>query len=142
MEFVGQKGIPDIAAKKAYLDGYYVEAIQILHGFIENQAQSLLTLVGCIHFDSKQEDVYDISDTIKFPTVLKILYILNQISKDEYDKFNNLNSLRNKIVHQLYKDPYDKFYYGIPKHEYDKVFQDMLEETYFFTEKTEQIIDL
>ncbi|QBZ83032.1 hypothetical protein GHNINEIG_01073 [Hydrogenovibrio crunogenus] len=140
MEYIKQKEMPDIEAEKAYEQGFYIEAIQILHGFMENQAQSLLTLVGCVHFDSKQDEVYDLSDTLGFNAVLKVLFILNQISKEQFDKFNKLNSLRNKIVHQLYKEPYDKIYEGVPKHEYDHVFHGMLEELYVLTRKCEEVV--
>ena len=140
MKYIKWKGLPDEAAKKAYEDGYYIEAIQNLHGYLENQARSLLMLVGCVHFESKQSEVWDLSDTISLNDALKVLRVLNQITDEEYSKFKRFNSLRNKIVHQFFKEPYEKQYLGVPKRDFDEVFQETQREVYFFTEKCEAII--
>ena len=139
MQYI-KAGIPDIEPKKAYDAGYYVEAIQIMHGFIENQAQSYLTLIGSRSFNANMDETSDLCDTLSLTAVLKVLYILNQIKKEEIDSFNQLNSLRNKVIHQLYKEPYDKTYLGVSKQEYDDVFNGMMDKLYFFTHKSEELV--
>ncbi len=74
--------MPDELAKKAHDDGYYIEAIQVIHGWLENQARSFLMLVGCVHFKSEQSETWDLSDTISLNDTLKVLRILNQISTE------------------------------------------------------------
>ena len=140
MEYINPVGDPTELAIKAYRDGYFIEAIQILHGYLENQARSLFMLVGCVHFNAKQSDVWDITDTFSFHECIKALFILNQISADEYKKFLRFNSLRNKIIHQFYKEPYDDIYPGVPKFQYDEVFEHTLEQVDFFRMKNDEII--
>lgn len=140
MEYIRPKDMPDELAQKAYDDGYYIEAIQVIHGWLENQARSFLMLVGCVHFKSEQRDTWDLAATVSLNDTLKVLRILNQISEQELSRFKKFNSLRNKIVHQYFKSPYEKEYLGIPKKEYDEVFKETIREAYFFTEKCESIV--
>lgn len=140
MEYIKSSKVPDERAQKAYEAGYYIEAIQTLHGFIENQARSFLMLVGCVHFNSKQKETWDLSDTLTLNNVLKALRILNQISEKEFVQLKKFNALRNKIIHQIYKEPYEKKYSGVPKKEYDEVFMESKNQVYFFTQKCEEIV--
>jgi len=71
---------------------------------------------------------------------VKVLFILNQITKSEYNELTELNKMRNKIIHDLYKEPYEVPYEGVPKSAYDKVFKRTLEQIYLLTNKCEQII--
>lgn len=131
---------PHEMAQKSYEGGYYIEAIQVLHTWLENQARSYLMLVGCVHFKAEQKDTWDLSDTLSLNDTLKVLRVLNQITGSEYSDFKRFNSLRNKIVHQYFKEPYEKEYLGVPMREYDEVFQGTLSQAYFFTQKCEQIV--
>lgn len=140
-QYIKHSGDPAALAEQAYRQGFYVEAIQILHAYLENQARSLFMLVGSVHFNSKQKDTWDIADTISFYDSLKVLFVLNQITRVEFDELCEFNSLRNKIVHQIYKEPYEVVHPGVPKSEYDKVFQRTLYQVDFFTRKTEEIIE-
>lgn len=142
MEYIKIKELPDKAAQEAYSNGYYIKAIQILHSFIENQCRGLLMLIGNVHFDAVLSDIWDLSDTISFNECIRILYILNHISKDEYNFNKSMNSLRNKVIHSTYKEPYNMKYEGIPKSEYDEIFNKTLEQTYIFMNKCEEIIEI
>ena len=102
VEYIKSSGIPDEEAQRAYDGGYYIEAIQNLHGYVENQARSFLMLVGCVHFNARQEETWDLSDTVSLNDTLKVLRILNQITEEEFLKFKAFNALRNKIIHQYY----------------------------------------
>lgn len=62
---------------------------------------------------------------------MKVLRILNQTGAQDFTSLKKFNSLRDKIAHQYFKDPYDKEYLGIPKREYDEVFQETIREEYF-----------
>lgn len=140
MEYVTPKGMPGELARKAYEDGYFIEAIQTLHGWLENQARSYLMLVGCTYFESNQKDIWDLADSISLNDTLKVLRILNQINDEEFSKFKKFNSLRNKIIHQYFKEPYAAVYKGFPKGQYDEIFEETISEAYYFTRKCEQVV--
>lgn len=140
MEYIKLRHDPEELANKAYSEGFYVEAIQILHCFLENQARSLVMLIGNVHFNAAQADTWDIADTFSFQQCLKILFVLNQISKEQFLEFNKFNQLRNHVVHQLYKEPYEKMYLGIPKSKFDEIFHKTMEQIYIFTRKNEDLV--
>ena len=139
-EYVKHVGDPAELAEQAYRKGFYVEAIQILHGFLENQARSLFMLVGSVHFNAAQQQTWDVADTFTLHQCLKALFVLNQITKEEFEEFSKFNSLRNKMVHELFREPYEKEHLGVLRADYDEVFNRTLEQIYFFTRKTEEII--
>jgi len=141
MEFIKKQNMPDSEALKAYNEGYYIEALQIIHSFIENQCQSYLMLVGSVNFGANLSETWDFADTLTLHNCLKVLFILNKISKEEYEIHNKLNTLRNKVIHNIYKEPYEKNYSGISKTEYDSVFNESIEYLYFFTRKAEDLVE-
>lgn len=141
MEYIKPETTPDEAAVEAYENGHFIEAIQLLHTWLENQAQQLLMLVGSVHFEAKLKETWDITDELSFNNCIKVLFILNQISYDEYNEFRELNSMRNKIIHQVYREPYGKEFEGIRKNQFDKVYKITLDQVYFFTDKSTKIIE-
>jgi hypothetical protein len=141
-QYISYRDDPRKLAERAYRQGFYVEAIQILHAFLENQAQSLFMLVGCVHFKAEQENTWDIADSFSFNHCVKALFVLNQITKDEFSEFSKFNSLRNKIVHQIFKEGYEYAHKGVPKGEYDTIFHRTLDQIDFFTRKNEDIIEI
>lgn len=133
---------PPVYAKKAYDQGFYIEAIQVLHAWVETQARSYFMLVGSVHFKAQQGDTWDLADTFTLNQCLKALYVLNHITKSEYESFKQLNTLRNKVVHQIFREPYEDVYEGVSLAEYDRVFDATLEQADFFVRKNEEIIEL
>jgi len=103
-----------------------VEAIQVLHGWIEAQARSLLTLVGSLHFNARLADTWDSVDEMPYKDVVKALLAVGQLTKEEAADLLRINAVRNKMIHQIFKDPYEKIHKGFPKHEFDKVFSDAM----------------
>jgi len=140
-QYITYRDDPRKLAEQAYQQEFYVEAIQILHAYLENQAQSLLMLVGCVHFNAEQEDTWGIADSFSFHQCVKALFVLNQITKDQFSEFNEFNSLRNKVVHQIFKEPYERAHEGVPKDDYDVIFKRTLDQIDFFTRKNEDIIE-
>lgn len=141
IKFDHTKGMPEEQAQRAYDAGYHVEAIQILHTWVENQARGLLIAMATVTFNAETSDAWSTADTYTLDHTLKILYLFNQISKAEYSEYKELNSLRNKVVHQIFVDPYDEVYEGVPKEVYDKVFNRTIKEAYFFTQKNDEYYD-
>jgi|SRR6478735_3516598 len=118
---------PTEYAIKAYESKHYVEAIQVIHGFIENKLQELLILTGSVDFNKEMEDTWDIANQIKLNDCAKVLYVIGQINQTEFQNILNFNSMRNKVIHQLFKEPYDKAIKGVPLNEYDIVYKNGLE---------------
>lgn len=44
------------------------------------------------------------------------------------------------MIYNIYKEPYEKKYNGIPKDEYDSVFNETIESLYFFSNKCEELV--
>jgi len=142
MEYIEVKGLPDKAALEAYEKGFFIEAIQIVHAFIENQAQQLVMMLGQIHFDAKIEETWDLTDSFSFIQCLKILLIMNQISKSEYSEFIELDRIRDKIVNQVYFNNYNGDSEKISKEQFDRVFKKAINQLYFFTRKSEELLEI
>ena len=125
-EFIKIRGLPIDHAREAYQNGYYVEAIQVLHGYIEIMARGLLILVGSTHFSTDMAETWDSVDEMPYKDVVKALLAVGQISKEETTDLLRINSVRNRMIHQLFKEPYEKIHNGFPKSEYDRVFQEAI----------------
>jgi hypothetical protein len=114
---------PEEHAKKAYSDGYFIEAIQVVHGFIELQLRELLFLQRKVpgpheHFDLAVDTMYEIPLSL----AVKILFIQKALSKEERDKLIHFNKTRNNIVHKIYYDTAHEGYSGYPRKEFDKAY--------------------
>jgi len=140
-EYIRIREWPSKHALKAYNEGFYVEAIQVLHGFIENQARSLLMLHGAVKSGTDLSDTWDIVDEIPFKDIVKALFAIGQFSKDDLNELLQLNSLRNKMIHRIFKEPYEKEYKGYPKEDYDKLFESALQWSEKIMEMNEAIIE-
>jgi len=122
-KFIRIKGSPTEYARRAYDTGFFVEALQVLHGWIECQARGLLMLIGSVRFNTVLAETWDSVDEISYKDIIKVLLAIGQITKEESIELIQINSTRNKIIHQIFKDPYEKTHDGFPKKEYDRVFQ-------------------
>jgi hypothetical protein len=109
-------------AEKAYLDGYYVEAIQVLHGYLEAQLRQFLMISGASDRDLRFVETWDLTYDFPMISAAKALFIIQKISKEELEDLTAFNRTRNRIIHKLYFDPYEKVNEGIPKKEYDATF--------------------
>ncbi len=140
-EYIRIKEWPSKHALKAYKEGYYVEAIQVLHGFIENQARSLLMLHGAVKSGTDLSQTWDIVDEVPLKDIVKVLFAMGAFNEDEMNELLQLNSLRNKIIHRIYNEPYEKQYKGFPKVDYDRVFEIALNWSDKIREMNEDIIE-
>ncbi len=126
--------------QKAYSDGYYVEAMQVLHGFLELQLRELI-YVG--KKDKGPHDHYDLAISsmfeISFTAALKVLFIQKIISKDERDKLQHLNRARNNMIHKIYTED-NNGSKGYSKSEYDKALKNGLHLMETLTDRIHKII--
>jgi hypothetical protein len=119
--------LPYEHAKKAYADGYFVEAIQVLHACIERQLRELLFLHRSKPEPHENFDLaYDSMLEIPFNIAVKVLFIQKVISGKERDRLLALNKMRNSLTHKMYFDKANGSWHGNPKTQYDKTFKDAL----------------
>ena len=136
MEYITyKKEYPPELAQEAYEKGFYIEAIQIVHAWMESQVRELIMLVGAVNFGATLSETWDVAAEISFLDTVKVLFVLGQFTAEEFTRFRGLNSLRNKIIHQVYREPYEKEYKGVPKRHYDEVFRKSLEDGHLVEKK-------
>jgi hypothetical protein len=121
-EYIRIRNWPPEHAQKAYDSGFYIEAMQVLHGWIECQARGLLMLVGSVHFNTQFSDTWDAVDQMAYKDVMTALLAVGQLNKQDVDELMTINSTRNKLIHQYFRDPHEKEFSGFPRVEYDRVF--------------------
>jgi hypothetical protein len=134
--FIRWKGYPTNHAMRAYREGYFVEAIQVLHGFLEAKMQELLMVSRHGNIVGSLKEVWDITQELSFNALSKALFISGRISQSEYKDLQKFNSIRNKLIHKFFLEPYEKDYQGIPKKDYDKVFHAGIDLVEFMDTKT------
>lgn len=107
-------------AKEAYKAGYYIEAIQVLHGWIEVKLRELLV---SLRVESKGHDkhfgrIWDMTNEISLLSAAKALLIAGVITEAKYSRIQAFNRVRNNLIHKYFYDPYENAYHGIPRREY------------------------
>ncbi|SDE84253.1 hypothetical protein SAMN05421636_10811 [Pricia antarctica] len=114
------KGIPSDHSYQAYKDGYYFEAIVVLHGHIEGEMKSLFhmySLNKCKESIPKNwfAETYDANDRLSFIMIAHVLFVVSLITKNEYDVLVGFNTLRNTMMHRFYSAPYEGMNKGVSK---------------------------
>jgi hypothetical protein len=117
------KGSPSDHSYKAYKDGYYFEAIVVLHGHIEGQMKSLFhlhSLKMCKEPipESWWAETWDANDRLSFIMIAHVLFVNSLITKNEYDILVSFNTLRNTLMHRFYTDPYTEKNKGVSKRKF------------------------
>lgn len=113
---------PPDHAEKAFQDGYYIEALQTLHLWIENKIQEWLLLSK--HGNSKvsHKDIWDAAFSIPLTHAIKALFVVGKMPKSVYNDVCKFNSMRNKVIHRLFVEPYDGEMPSVKFEEYQQVF--------------------
>ncbi|MFT5250547.1 MAG: hypothetical protein ACJAUV_001021 [Flavobacteriales bacterium] len=128
-------------AQSAYDNKYYIEAIQVLHGWIENKLQEILILTGSIDYSVDSGKTWGIANQINLIAAAKMLFIISKLNEDEYQKLTKFNRLRNQVIHKIYHEPYENIYEGVPKKQYDEVFNLGMNLAEQLQRKTEKMIE-
>jgi len=116
------KAYPPDHAEMAYKAGYFVEAIQVLHGWIEMKLQELLLLSRHKNLKNGYSEIWDSAFGIPLVQVAKVLLVVGKIDKTTFDAVSKFNSMRNKIIHKIFYEPYDGPRPEISKAEYNRAF--------------------
>jgi hypothetical protein len=121
--YIKVEGWPPDHAQKAYDSGFYIEAIQVLHGYIENKLQELLILSGATaRAPTQMSETWVVANEIPMNAAVKALFVIGTISHSDYTQVRRFNSIRNRLIHRIFLEPYEKAYPGIPGNEYTEAF--------------------
>jgi len=135
MEYIKIQGNPLRLVRQIYDQGFYSEAIHVLHAYIENQARSLLVGLGHSHFNCELRSVVAISELISVNDCIAVLCVLNQISSEKFEEINKTMLKYPKFARKIFKTPYEEIYVGLNKQDYDEFFDSMLSIANYFIHK-------
>lgn len=120
-EFIRIRDWPPDYAQTAYEKGNYIEAIQVLHGFIETKLQELLIMEGSK--SNEMKEIWDIANQISLVNSVKVLFIIGKLNKNEFENILFFNKMRNQVIHGLFNDTYEDGIKGVSKNNFDMAFK-------------------
>jgi hypothetical protein len=123
MEYIRWKECPIAHAKRAYEEGFYLEAIQVLHGFLEAKIRDFLMVSRHGNLKRGYGEIWGITQEMGFHQLAKTLFVTGNLSEPEHTQLQRFNSTRNRVVHKFFYEPYEKDYKGVPKREFDEIFE-------------------
>ena len=101
-------------AQAAFNKKYYLEAIQLLHSWIESKLRELIILTRHGNLKGGYKDIWKAMYELSYTQLSKALYVSGKINKSKYEALTKFNSLRNKIIHKLFYETWEKGVVGIP----------------------------
>jgi hypothetical protein len=122
-EYIKWKGYPIDHALRAYQEGFFLEAIQVLHGFLEARMRDLLMVSRHGNIKRGFQEIWDIIQEMGLNVLARALLVNGKLTKAEYNEFQRFNSMRNRVVHKFFWEPYEKHYKGVPMKEFELVFR-------------------
>jgi hypothetical protein len=114
---------PPDHAEAARRAEYYVEAIQVLHSWIEVKLQEWLLLSRHHNIRGSYEVVWESAFGIPLLQVAKALFVIGKMNKTTFDAVCRFNAMRNRIIHKLFHQKDDALGPSITVSEYSKAFQ-------------------
>ncbi len=120
-EFIRIRDWPPDYAQTAYEKGNYIEAIQVLHGFIETKLQELLIMEGSK--SNEMKEIWDIANQISLVNSVKVLFIIGKLNKNEFENILFFNKMRNQVIHGLFNETYEDGIKGVSKNNFDMAFK-------------------
>src|SRR4051794_6497366 len=94
MDFIRSNGWPPEHAKKAYDAGYFIEAIQVLHGWIEAKLQELM-MVSSPRSEKGLAPIWDETLELSLIPLVRILTIQGILTDGKATDLRKFNSMRN-----------------------------------------------
>ncbi len=98
---------PPEHAQRACDAGYYVEALQVLHLWLEVKLQEWVLLSRHKNIRGSYKTVWDSAFSIPFFQAVRMLFVTGKMPKQTYDAANRFNAMRNKVIHRLFHAPYE-----------------------------------
>jgi hypothetical protein len=113
---------PPDHAVQARNAGYFIEAIQVLHFWLEVKLQEWLLLGRHGNVRTSISTVYDSAFSIPLIQAAKALFVLGKMNKTTFDAVYRFNSMRNRVIHKLFHRTYDKVGPTVDIAEFSKAF--------------------
>jgi len=114
---------PPDHAEAARRAGYYVEAIQVLHSWIEAKLQEWLMLSRHGNARGSLQTVWETAVGMPLLQVAKALFVTGKMSKRTFDAVCRFNAKRNQVIHKLFYEAYDSPAPSISMAEYSAAFE-------------------
>lgn len=124
-DFIRINGLPVEHAKKAFSDGYYLEALQTLHGWLECKLRELLLMQRTTKANSNDAwaSSWDASNEFTLNNAAKALFIIGVLTAQQHQEIKSFNRIRNNLVHKMFYDPYNENWKGVPQQEIENAFK-------------------
>ena len=126
IQYIRLRKWPPHHAESARKAGFYVEAIQTLHAWLETQLRSVLMLsptAKVLHERGDYEKAWDVSNEISFIAATNAAFVAGLIPRKTHEQLRSFNSVRNTLIHKLIYEPYEFAYEGMPKRKYTAAFK-------------------
>lgn len=98
---------PPDHARQAFDEGYYIEALQVLHAWLEAKLQEWLLIGRHGNIRGGYRDVWASASEISLLQAAKTLFVLGRMPKTTFDKVCQFNSQRNKVIHRIFHESYE-----------------------------------
>lgn len=116
------KEYPPVHAEAALKAGYYVEALQVLHAWLEVKLQEWLLLSRHNNSRIKTSEVWDTAFGFPLLQAAKALYVTGKMPKVTFESVCRFNSMRNKVIHRMFHEDYENGAAPIPFKDYKSAF--------------------
>jgi hypothetical protein len=117
---------PPDHAEEARKAGYYVEAIQTVHAWVETLLRDILLLSpqsGRLHKRGDFGKAWDVSNELSYTAAANAAFVAGLVERTTLDKLRAFNSVRNALIHKLLYEPYEFAYEGMPRRKYTTAFK-------------------
>jgi hypothetical protein len=125
-QYIRLRSWPPDHAEAARQAGFYVEAIQTIHAWLETQLRDVLLLspsAGKRHKSGDFGSAWDASNQISYTAAANAAFVAGLISEQTLQQLRSFNSVRNSLVHKLIYEPHEKAYEGMPRRKYTATFK-------------------
>ena len=119
-QYIRFKKWPMDHAREANKAGFHIEAMQVLHGWMEVRLRELLLSLRAesVGIDKHWGRIWDMTNEIPLLASARALFVAGVISARQFDRIQKFNRVRNNLIHKFFHDPYEKPYPGILRREY------------------------
>lgn len=98
---------PPEHARQAFNEGYYIEALQVMHGWLEVKLQEWLLIGRHGNIRGSYRDVWTSVSEISLLQAAKVLFVLGKMPKVTFETVCRFNSQRNKVIHRIFHESYE-----------------------------------
>lgn len=98
---------PPDHARHAHEKGFYIEALQVLHSWLEIKLQEWLLLGRHGNVRVPLKEVWATAFGLPLLQSAKALYVTGKMPKSTFDAVLKFNAMRNNVIHQIFRESYE-----------------------------------